>query len=251
MALGLLIYDVLFVVLASLLYGGAALGAHRAFVALSAVLPSPLALFPAAFAGLLCLIAEIAALSALCPRLRPGRYTMMKGAVFFGWILRSMLRRILFVPGVRWFIFSSNMLRFLALRGLGARVAFTTNMSVDADILDPALFVAGPGATIGARCLVSGHYIEDGKLVLGEVRVGRGSLLAAEVGCAPEVTIGDKVLVKARAALSLGVKVGDRAVLGGASVIDAFAVIGEGAEIGNTVYVKPRTEVPAGAKITA
>jgi UDP-3-O-[3-hydroxymyristoyl] glucosamine N-acyltransferase len=162
-----------------------------------------------------------------------------------------MLRRILFVPGVRWFIFSSNMLRFLALRGLGARVAFTTNMSVDADILDPALFVAGPGATIGARCLVSGHYIEDGKLVLGEVRVGRGSLLAAEVGCAPEVTIGDKVLVKARAALSLGVKVGDRAVLGGASVIDAFAVIGEGAEIGNTVYVKPRTEVPAGAKITA
>jgi carbonic anhydrase/acetyltransferase-like protein (isoleucine patch superfamily) len=249
-ALGLLVYDVLFVALATILYGGAAGAGYRAFVVFSGVVPWPVALFPAFLIGILALIVEVSVLTFLCPRLKPGRYEMMKGAVFFGWIGRSILRRILFVPGLRWFIFSSNVLRFLAFRGLGARVAFTTNMSVDADILDPSLFVAGPGAVIGARCFISGHYVEDGKLVLGEVRVGKDSLLAAEVGCAPEVTIGDRVLVKARASISLGARVGDRAVLGGESCIDAYAVIGERATIANRVYVRPRVEVPAGAKIT-
>jgi UDP-3-O-[3-hydroxymyristoyl] glucosamine N-acyltransferase len=58
------------------------------------------------------------------------------------------------------------------------------------------------------------------------------------------------VLVKARASISLGARVGDRAVLGGESCIDAYAVIGERATIANRVYVRPRVEVPAGAKIT-
>lgn len=249
MGLGLVVYDVLFVALATALYGGALAAAARVFQTLAAHVPWPLAVFPAAFAGIATLIAEVSLLSALCPRLRPGRYPLMKGPVFFGWILRSLLRRILFLPGVRWILFSSNVLRFFALRGLGARVAFTTNMSADADLLDPALFVAGPGATIGARCLVSGHYIEKGELVLGEVRVGKGALLAVEVICGPGVVVGEGVLVKGRAGISIGARLEDRAVIGAESLVDANAVVGAGAQIGNRVHVKPKTEVPAGTKV--
>lgn len=250
MALGLLVYDVMFIALATALYGGALAAASSAYRGLGGVLPCAFAVFPSMLAGLVVLVAEVSILTALCPRLRPGRHEVMKGRVFFGWVIRSMLRRVVFVPGLRWFLFSSNMLRFLTLRGLGARVPFSMNMSVDVDILDPSLFVAGPGATLGARCIISGHYIEDDTLVLGEVRVGRGSLIAAEVGCAPGVVIGEQVLVKARAALSVGARVEDRAIVGADSVIDAYAVLGAGAETDNRVHVKVGTRVPSGTKVT-
>jgi hypothetical protein len=245
----LVFYDLLFVVLATALYGGALTAGARVFDALSARVPWPFAVFPAAFAGLAVLIAEVSLLSALCPRLRPGRYPMMKGPVFFGWIARSLLRRILFLPGLRFVLFSSNVLRFFALRGLGAKVAFSTNMSVDVDLLDPSLFVAGPRATIGARCLVSGHYIDKGELILGEVRVGAGSLLAAEVICAPGVVVGEGVMVKGRASLSVGARVDDGASIGGEVVIDANAHVGAGARIDTCAHVKPRVRIPPGERV--
>ena len=58
------------------------------------------------------------------------------------------------------------------------------------------------GATVGARCLLSGHCIEVGKLILGEIAVAPRALLAAEVLVGPSVRVGEGAMVKARAALS-------------------------------------------------
>jgi UDP-3-O-[3-hydroxymyristoyl] glucosamine N-acyltransferase len=170
---------------------------------------------------------------------------MMKGAVFYGWLLRSALRRVLFVPGLKWFLFASNVLRYLALRGLGARIAFTTSMSADVDLLDPSLLVTGPGTTFGARCFVSGHFVEGGKLVLGTVSVGQNSLLSADVMCAPSVEIGERVTVKARANVSVGTRIGDRAQIGAAAFLDSNVTVAPGAVVANNAYVAPRTEVAA------
>ncbi len=245
MAVGLLVYDVIFLTLAALLYGGAASAAFCAhyFFVEKVGLPVPFALFPDFLVALFVLIVEVAFLTALCPRLKPGKYPMMKGAVFYGWLLRSALRRIMFVPGLKWFLFASNTLRFLTLRGLGAKVSFSANMSADAELLDPSLVIVGPGAVIGARCLVSGHFVEDGKLVLGTIEIGKGSLLAADVICGPNVVVGEKVMVKAQAAIGLGTRIGDRASIGARAYLESNVTVEPGAVVANAELVKPRTIV--------
>ncbi len=239
---GLALYDAIYLTVATILYGVALIAGAEAFAFLSRWLPWPFAFMPAVVVGLLALIAQVAVLSALLPRPRPGRYPMMKGKIFFGWLFRSLLRRVLFVPGVKWVLMSSNVLRFLALRAMGARVAFTANMSADVDVLDPALLEVGPGATIGARSFLSGHWVEGGKLVLGEIRIGARSLVAAEVIIAPGVVVGERAVVKARASLGPETQVGDRADIGAAALLVAHVIVDPGArvEVGQLVPARAR-----------
>jgi UDP-3-O-[3-hydroxymyristoyl] glucosamine N-acyltransferase len=233
------------------LYGGAAWAGVATYREACRVVPWWLALFPGAFVAIVALIAEVSVGSMLCPRLTAGRYTMMRGRVFFGWIFRSMFRRILFVPGIRWIVMSFNTLRWLAFRGMGANIAFASNMSADAELLDPSLVTIERGATIGARCVVSCHYVENGKLVLGEVKIGAGALLALDVVVAPHVTIGANAFLGARASVSVGATVGERARIGGAAVIDTGARVGARAQVGTNAYIPPRAEVPDHGRIDA
>ena len=250
MLVGYLVYDVLFLAAATLFYGGAAYGGGWVFSALvEHRMHWSLALFPAIVAGVLTLIGEVFVASSLCPRLAPGRYPMMKGAVFYGWLFRSLFRRILLGFGLQWLIFSSNVLRFLALRALGAKVHFTSSVSNDVALLDPALLVLQPGCMIGARCLVTGHFIEAGKLVLGRVEVGEGALLATDVLCAPGVVIGKRAIVKGAAKLSVGAVIGDGAQIGPDAFIDAGAQIGAKARLGPRTMVKRRQVVEEGARL--
>jgi acetyltransferase-like isoleucine patch superfamily enzyme len=249
MAFGLVFYDLLYLTLASAMYGGALCAGVHAYAWLAARVPWPIAAVLAVYAALAVLIAEAGLATLPCPRLEPGLYEMMKGRVFFGWIFRSLIRRVLFVPGVKWLIFSSNVLRFCALRALGADVAFSSNLSADADLLDPALITLGPGAIVGARCILTGHFVQDGKLLLGTVKVERGALLAGEVGMMPNTSVGPKALIKSRVSLSLGSVVGAGAHVGGATGVDANAKIGAKARVGNMCYIGPRAEVPEGAEV--
>ena len=249
MAFGLVLYDVLYLTLSAVMYGGAACAGVHAYQALARPLPWPIAAALAVYAGLAVLIAEAGLGTLLCPRLVPGLYEMMKGRVFFGWIFRSLIRRVLFVPGLKWLVFSSNVLRFCALRALGAKVAFSSSLSADADLLDPALITVGPGAIIGARCILTGHFVQDGKLLLGEVRVERGALLAGDVGMMPNTTVEAKALIKSRVSLSIGCVVGKGAHVGGATGVDANARIGAGARVGNMCYIGARAVVPEGAEV--
>jgi UDP-3-O-[3-hydroxymyristoyl] glucosamine N-acyltransferase len=246
---GLLVYDLLFFALAAATYGGALRAGFEVFTRLSGWVGAPFAVVPAFVATLLALIAEVGVLTFLCPRLKEGQYPLMKGSVFYAWMVRSMLRRLLMAPGVKWAIFTSNVLRFLALNAMGGRVAFTASMSSDVDLLDPALLEVGPKAVLGAKTFISGHYVDRGKLVLAPVRIGEGALLAAEVSVAPGVTVGRKAIIKPRAALGPSARVGDEAQIGGEALLDIAAQVGDRADLGQRVHVGLRAQVPAGAKI--
>lgn len=250
MGLGLLVYDLIYMILCFVLYGAALIVGGRAAMELVRWVPWALAFLVGCTVAVMALIAEVGILTALLPRLKPGRHVMMKG-MFLVWILRSLLRRVLFLPGVKFVLFSSNLLRFFALRALGARVAFTANVSTDADLLDPSLLRLGPGATVGARCLLSGHYVEGGKLILGEITIGDKALLAAEVLVGPSVKIGAGATVKARAALSMGVSIGDGADVGGEAVLDNYAQLAARSRVGVRGYVGPRARLAEGAEVKA
>jgi acetyltransferase-like isoleucine patch superfamily enzyme len=248
---GLALYDALYFTLAALLYGGAGLLGLRAAEAFSRHLPALVAWPVAILCALLALIAEVALLTALCPRLVPGRYRMMQGRVFWGWLFRSLLRRVLLLPSIKWVLYTSNILRWLSLRAMGARVAFASNISSDVDILDPALTTIGAGAVLGMRTALAGHYVENGKLILGEVRVGAGALLAAEVRVGPGVTIGDRAFIKPLTSLGVRVQVGEGADVGPWAIIDAQSVIGARARVGPNAYVPARTVVPDDGEVEA
>jgi carbonic anhydrase/acetyltransferase-like protein (isoleucine patch superfamily) len=242
MPAALLLYDALTWLVATLLYGTAfaiawAVGRHFAVL-----VPWPVAIFPATLVGVVALIAMIALLTAALPRLREGVHPMMRGH-FFVWVARSLLRRLLFFGPLKELLFNSSILRFLALRALGARVAFSANMSNDVTLLDPALLVVGPGATIGARALVAGHFVKGGRLVLGRVEIGKGSLVSADVVLGPGVRIGEKVTIEARAALSMNVKVEDGAHIGRWASLDTGCVVEAGARVSAVEYVAPKRRV--------
>ena len=248
MGFGLVVYDVLYLTLAALLYGGAIAVGLRAQALLSRGAPFPVACALAVLVGIVALIAAVGVLSALCPRLAPGRYKLMRGSVFWGWMLRSMLRRILWLPGLRWILFSSNVLRFLTLRALGARTAFTASFSADAELLDPSLLEVGPGAIVGARCIVAGHWVQDGELVLDRVVIGARAMLAGEVIVGPGCVIGERALIKVGAALGVAVQVGERAEVGARANVDSGSRLGARCHIGSAAYVPAKSVVPDDAQ---
>ena len=245
----LVLYDALYLSLAALLYGGAGWAGMTAFRGLAVVLPEALAAALGVLAGLLALIAQVFALSLVCPRLVPGRYPLARpGKVAISWILRSMLRRILLLPGLKWVLYSSNVLRFLSLRALGAQVAFTANVSSDVDILDPQLLTLGAGVVVGARCFLTGHLVRDGVLLLRAVEIGPGALLALQVVVAPGCSIGARAVLKPGASLSVGAQVGEGAEIGIGALVDTLARVGAGAVVDTLAHVPPRARVPAGAR---
>jgi acetyltransferase-like isoleucine patch superfamily enzyme len=248
MGVGFVIYDLLFVFLATVLYGGALMAGVRAFLAMSARMPWPFAIVPALVVALLALIVEAFIATSLCPPLRPGRYRMMKSVTFYSWIIRSMIRRLLFDCGLRWLLFSSNLLRFLAFRALGAKVDFTSSLSTDVTVTDPSLLVIRAGAIVGSRSYLAGHWMERGRLILANVEIGEGSLIALDVLCSPGVVIGKKVTVKSFVILAPNVRIDDEADIGATCEIDTAAHIGRKARLASRTYVAQRQIIPEGAR---
>jgi acetyltransferase-like isoleucine patch superfamily enzyme len=248
MIVGFIIYDVCLVLLAALGYGGAIAAGLRIEAALASFVPALVAWTVAAIGGLIMLIAEIGLLSALCPRLRPGRYPLLRGAVFYGWIFRSMLRRILFIPGLRHILLTSHTLRWLSLRALGARVAFDANFAPDVDVTEPSLLEVGAGAIVGMRAAIVGHYVLDGVLHLAPVRIGAGALIGADVGVFPGVTVERGAVVKPRSTLGVGVTIGEGADVGLDCLIENGAAIGAGARVAARSRVPARSIVAEGQR---
>jgi hypothetical protein len=231
MTAGLLLYDALYTILAVGLYGTAGTAGWEAARRLP--LPPAFAFLAGAVVFLVVLLALVAIGTALCPRLTAGTHPMMEGRVFYGWLFRSMLRRVLFFSPLKSLYLTSNVLRWLSLRALGADVAFASNMSNDVDLIDPALLRVERGAMVGARALVAGHYIADGKLVLAPVVVGEGALVGGDVVVGPGVTIGPRATLQGRATINRGATIGEGAVVGAVAYVAADAVVAPGERVPN------------------
>jgi UDP-3-O-[3-hydroxymyristoyl] glucosamine N-acyltransferase len=234
---GLVFFDLLALVCVTSLWSVSAWVAWWAFGQLVVWLPLPVVVPLAALAGLSALILMVGVVHRILPRIEPGRYRIMKDPMFFVWVSRFILNRALFAPGLQVLLFQFNTLRFFSLRALGAKVSFSTSMSSDAVILDPWLLEAGPGATVGTGCLVSGHFIDDGRLVLGRVVLGEGSLLAARVMVAPGARIGARARVLAGVMMGVGVEIGERAVVGADVGLEGGVVVAPGVRLGSSTFV--------------
>jgi carbonic anhydrase/acetyltransferase-like protein (isoleucine patch superfamily) len=215
--------------------------------ALGASLPPVLALAVSILAGLLAWVFAVVVLHLPMSSMKAGRFPMMKSAGFYRWFFSYLLRRYLAFPPVLPFMLQSHVLRFVALRLLGARVHFTTQMSGDVLVLDPALFEAGPKSLLGSGVLVAGHLVAEGRLILSPVRLGARVEVGARSGVSPGVTVGDDTRIGLMVNIGPEVKIGRGCVLEHHVTLDAHCTVGDGARILACTYVPPGTDIPANA----
>jgi len=248
MALGQLVADLLYVAgLLLLLTVSSVAGTQCWDVLVRAGVPSWMAFAPAVLAGMVAWVMTVGVLHLPLRRMPAGRHAMMKSAGFYAWFFSYLVRRYLAFPPLLTFVLQSHVLRFVFLRMLGARVHFTTTMSGDVLVLDPALFRAGPGCVVGSGAMVAGHLVANGRLILAPVTLGARVEVGARAGISPGVVVEDGTRLGVGVNLGPSVHVGKNCVLDHHVTVDAHCTIGEGARILACTYVPPGTEIPANA----
>jgi acetyltransferase-like isoleucine patch superfamily enzyme len=109
------------------------------------------------------------------------------------WTARLVLHRILYLPVLKNILYASPLLRWLTLRLLGARVPFDMRASSDVVVLDPGLLEIGAGSLLGGGVWISGHYIDEAKIVLRRTRIGSNVNLFIRSVIFPGAVIEDDV----------------------------------------------------------
>jgi acetyltransferase-like isoleucine patch superfamily enzyme len=229
---GVIAIDVVFWLLYSVIVGGAF--ASTGWLWSLVPLPMPWSLLligPATLVFLLILIVEVAVLSRLMPRLRPGLYAFPGSPMAVAWMFSLLFQRILFSDVWRRLIMGSAVLRYLALRAMRANISFRTSMSSDVMIVDPGLIEIAPGAMLGGGCLLGGHILTGKHLFLGKNIVEEGAELHVGVSMGP------------------GCRVGRGAVVGVQTMMTSDVDVGEGAVVGFGCTIRPKVVIEAGARV--
>lgn len=237
MKLGMVLFDALSLLVMCALWGLAVWCGLWVFGVLGGIVWAPLAVLLSALSGLLAMIAAVGLIHHLLPAVRPGRYKLLQDRMFFIWVSRFILQRALLPPGLRELIFAHNTLRFLALRALGARVAFGASMSSDVTVLDPWLLQVDEGAVLGTGSLVAGHMIDRGELVLATVHIEADALLAARVMVGPGVRVRRGARVLTGAMVGERTDIGERAIVGADARVERDVRIAPGVRVGASTFI--------------
>lgn len=244
MAAGILLMDLIW---AAGLFGLGYLSSFTALAVHSALPQTPtLGLTLALATALLTWIFACTAVLFLLPKPKPGKYRLMRGAMFYWWALGFIARRWLDLPPMGLLYRQSGVLRFIVMRASGAKIAFTAQMSSDAGILDPALLTMGAGAMLGSQTTVTGHFILGDRLILAPVVIHPGAQIAIDVVIGPGATIGVNAVIEARASIGPESVIGDGAVIGGGVAMGRAVVVGKGARIPMASVVPAKSQVPDG-----
>lgn len=195
------------------------------------------------------LIAMAGLVRSLIPRLVPGQYPFPGHPQAFAWLLHFALQRIMNLPVWSRLVFSFAALRWLWFRALGARAAFDMQSAVDIVVTDPSLLEVGKGSMLAAGAFVTGHFIENGQLLLQPVRIGAGSQIHGQVTLAPGVRVGDNCVIGPGSKLLPGASVGDDSHLGLGCLLHNGARVGDNAIVGHQVVLEADVVVGDGAVV--
>lgn len=119
----------------------------------------------------------------------PGEYPM-ESPVFAYWILLTVVRwlgqgaLLPFTP-----VFMKPVISML----FGARIG--ADVALGGSIDEPCQVSIGDGAVIGFGSLVSGNLVNNGKLVIGEVKIGNSVMIGVHSVVLPGTEIGDNAVL--------------------------------------------------------
>jgi hypothetical protein len=244
--------DAAFLALFSLVTGPAA--AATAWLARRQPLSGALAflLAPALAYAFLAAMIGTAWLVRLClPRLVPGNHPFPGSRAALAWLLHFALARVLALPAWSWLVNAFSTLRWAALRARGARVPLDFDMSLDARVGDAPLVTVEPGAMLAAETQVTGHFIEEGRLLLDRVRIGAGAQVLARAAISPGCDLAAGAVVGPGSALAPRVRLGANARLGFGCVLQSDVEVGEDAVVGHQATLENHVTLGAGAVVAA
>lgn len=245
------LYDVLWIVVASAIYGLGLLAGGGLVLAVHAKLgwmAAAFAVLPGYVLTLLVVVLLMACVRLLIPAPQPGIHRKFSKGNFFSLVWLTGLNNVLFaMPFIRSVNFI-GFLRFLYYRGQGMQTHFGNWISVDAQIVDPYMVRLGRNVNIGGAAAITGHLALHDAMVILPVTIGDNVVIGACCKIAPGVEIGDNALIGADSGLGLKVKVGEGAYLEPFSRVEANTVIGAYEKWGGTPAVKvgtrPRPKPP-------
>ncbi len=131
----------------------------------------------------------------LLPKLKPGIYDTKTDLMPVFWYLHMCLNRGAISTGLLFIIRSSNILKYLHLKALGAKVAYTAKYSMDLVISDPSLVTIESDVAIGGQCFIASHLVIGRRLVLGKVHLKRGAFIAYGNVIAQGTVVGEKAVI--------------------------------------------------------
>ena len=131
----------------------------------------------------------------LIPKLKPGTYNLEKDSMVVVWFMHMSLSRSLNSTGLRAIIRSSNVLKYLYYRALGANIAYSANFSTDLDIVDPSLVTMEKNVMVGGRCIISCHLIYNNKLVLKPIVIKKEAFIQFNNTIAQGSVIGEAAII--------------------------------------------------------
>lgn len=249
-----LMQDAIFIAVFCLICGGAATLLALAHPYLLGTLSAPWAflLLPTyAVLYILAMCAIIFAIRIGTGRLKAGSFDVPGSSNAARWMLHLAMLRLLHFPAWRFLVYGITTLRFLAFRALGCRNAFASDASADATVLDVALHEIGAGSMLASGVVVTGHFMNEGKLVLSPVRIGSDTMIltGAQLGpgteIGPRVSIGPMTMISGHLQIAAGAKIGPQCTLRGGVRVEEEATIEE------SVYLESKVEVGKGARVLA
>jgi len=149
---------------------------------------------------------SVCGLALLMPRIPPGRYSMKSKETAL-WFFTYQFGRLWGNPLVKHFIFSFNSLRTFFLKCCGAKVPWNMGWAPVSHLSDPHLLEVGEDTIVGIETTISGHMIIHDQLVLGKIIIGRGCLIGARSGLAPNTILEDQVTLQAEVKVLPGARV--------------------------------------------
>ena len=142
--------------------------------------------------------------------LRPGDYSM-DHPHFAYWKLFTVVHefgRFALAPFTT--VFAKPLVAALFGGKIGRNVAFGGHMN------EPPLVSVGDDAILGQDCVITAHAITSGRIVLGEVMIGRGATVGVNAVVMPGVEIGEGAVVAAASVVGMGTKIPPGELWGGA-----------------------------------
>jgi acetyltransferase-like isoleucine patch superfamily enzyme len=176
-------------------------------------------------------------------RIEDGVYAFPAHPVAKAWAVHLLIARLPQFLGVRPFFMGSNVLRWFYLRALGARADFRIQTSSDLYVYDAPMVEIQEEVMIGGSSGIAAHYIENGKITLARVVIGRGSQLMTGILLGPGSRLGERVKLASFTRLAAHVTVGSRCYVGHSVVIEPNCVIGDRVIIGNRVMIESGAEI--------
>ncbi len=207
----IILYEVIIYLISTLVYGGALITSVYTGIWFFQHLPLPvfLLIIPnLIIVFILTLIFEVGFIRLLVPKMKEGFYEAPGSSMFYFWTLNLTLNRLLFFDPIKNIILYSATLRFFTFLALGAKFSYATSVSANTVFTDMQMFSVGKNSVIGAWTMISGHYINKGKLGLGMIVIGENVNIGTHCHIAPNVTIGNNTWVGAECRISPMVYIG-------------------------------------------